>query len=134
MAALVSSGGLYALVDRSDEGHEAAQRALVQVGGALVAPAPVVTETVALVERYLGAEAGELLETAVADGDLLFQPLEQRDWAVAGALRRGEPGLSLTGALVLAAAVRLGIGTVLCREPALARAARRGGLAVLPEE
>ncbi len=133
MAALVSSGGLYALVDRSDAGHQAVVRALEETGGALVALAPVVTEAVRLAERLLGDGAGERLVEAVGSGQLLFQPVEQRDWEAARRLRREEEGLSLTGALVLTAAVRLGVEAVLCREPPLAAASRRRGLRALPE-
>ncbi|NLT42345.1 MAG: PIN domain-containing protein [Anaerolineae bacterium] len=133
MAALVSSGGLYALADRSDEGHAAAVAALSQAGG-LVALAPVITEAVQLAERLLDEAAGDRLLGAVVGGELLFQPLEPRDWTAAQALRRAEEGLSLTDALVLAVAARLGVETVLCREPALARAARRQGRRPLPEE
>ena len=75
MAALVSSGGLYALADTSDAGHEAAVAALAQAGGALVALAPVVTEAVRLAERLLRNEAGERLLEAVSSGQLLFQPV-----------------------------------------------------------
>jgi len=134
MPALVSTGGLYALTDRSDAGHKASVGALAQVGGALVVLAPVLTETVALSERLLGPEAGEALLRAVVEGDLLFQPLEAPDWASAQVIRRGEAGLSLTGALVVAAAQRLGVEAVLCREPAVRRAAVARRLQVLPEE
>lgn len=134
MAALASSGGLYALADESDAGHEAAVAALAEAGGALVTLAPVVTEAVRLAERLLGREAGERLLMAVGSGQLLFQPVEQRDWEAARRLRREVEGLSLTGALVLAAAMRLGVEAVLCREPPLAAAARRRGLRALPEE
>lgn len=133
MAALVSSGGLYALADRSDEGHQAAAAAL-PAAGSLVVVGPVLTEAVHLAERFLGAEAQERLLGALIEGELLFQALEPRDWVAARDWRREEAELTLTGALVLAAATRLGIATVLCREPALARAARRRGLGVLPEE
>lgn len=134
MAALASTGGLYALADRSDAGHAEAVRALEATGGALVVLAPVLTETVRLATRLLGREAGMRLLDAALAGELVFQPLDRRDLLLARDLLEEHQGLSLTGALVVASAKRLGLESVLCLEPDLRRAAKERGLCPIPPE
>ncbi|MGI6208067.1 MAG: type II toxin-antitoxin system VapC family toxin [Anaerolineae bacterium] len=134
MAALVSTGGLYALADRSDAGHAQAVQALEGTGGALVVVAPVLAEASRLAMRLLGWEAGMRLLEAATAGELLFQPLDHRDLVVARGILEAHADLSLTGALVLAAAERLGVDSVLCLEPGVRRAARERGLHPIPVE
>lgn len=134
MAALVSTGGLYALADRSDAGHAQAVRALKAAGGALVVVGPVLAEAVRLATRLLGREAGMRLLDAALAGELLFQPLDRRDLLLARDILEADQDLSLTGALVVASAERLGLESVLCLEPGLRRAARERGLRPIPPE
>lgn len=134
MAALVSTGGLYALADRSDAAHTQAVRALEAGGRALVVIAPVLVEAVTLTTRLLGREAGMRLLGAVVSGELLFQPVDQRDLAVASEMLAAHENLSLAGALTVAVAERLGVEGVLCLEPAVIRVARERGLCPIPAD
>lgn len=64
MTAFVDTSAIYALLDRSDEGHSRAVRGHEAVlGEELVTHSYVVVETVAIVQRRLGAAAtGRLIE------------------------------------------------------------------------
>ena len=133
MATAVSAGGLYALLDRNDSAHAAAVAALAGAGGPLLLITPVLAEGMRLAERFLGREAALMLLESAIRSEVLVQPTDKRDLAYAAGLLRAQPGLSLSGALTLALAKRLGAEAVLCLEPALREAAAREGLQVLPD-
>lgn len=132
MAAVLTTGALYALVDASDEWHQAVVEALDASGAPLVAIAPVLTEAMRLVERILGRDVSLRLMDAALEGEVLWQPLDRRDLDLARQLLPMEAGLAPSAALAIAAAQRLGVETVLCVDPVTARVVARRGLRPLP--
>ncbi len=134
MPAMASTGGLYALLDRSDAGHERAVSALEGLDGPLVLVAPVLTEGMRLAGRFLGLEAPDRLLESCLNGELLLQPLQTRDLSAVRGLLGETEGLAVSAALTLVVAERLGVPAVLCLEPEVRLAARRRGLRALPEE
>jgi predicted nucleic acid-binding protein len=132
MAAAVSAGGLYALLDSADRAHDAAVAALDGIEGPLLLITPVLAEAMRLAERSLGREPALLLLESALKGEIMVQPSDKRDLAGAARLLRAYPGLGLGAALTLALARRLGAVALLCLEPALRQAVAQEGLLVLP--
>lgn len=115
MTIVADTGALYALADADDRWH---QRVVEWWRGNVVpilVPVTVLPEVTYLLATRIGPAAGEGFVRAVADGELITEPLEQEDVVRAADLLRQYADLPLgfVDATVAAMAERLGSRTLL---------------------
>ena len=97
MRALLDTGVLYALVDRSDRWHEASVQSLSSYREALLLPAPVITEACFLIARAGGAAATARFLRSLADSTWQVQTLAMEDYARASAIREQDADSRIDG-------------------------------------
>ncbi len=115
MTIVADTGALYALADADDRWH---QRVVEWWRGNVVpilVPVTVLPEVTYLLATRIGPAAEEAFVRAVADGELITEPLEQEDVVRAADLLRQYADLPLgfVDATVAAMAERLGSRTLL---------------------
>jgi hypothetical protein len=114
IAVLVDAGPLYAYIDAADARHEECHRLLTTHPGPLAVPQLVISEVAHFVATRLGPEPEVRFLGDLAAGAFATVPVEAEDWfriAQLVARYRNLP-LGAVDASVVAAAERLGIGTV----------------------
>lgn len=111
---MVDAGPLYAYVDADDAHHAASLDLLQHHVGLLLVPVLVVTEVAYLLATRLGASAEVRFLGDMASGALTPVDVEPADWLRMAALvaRYADMALGTVDASVVAAAERLGIGTI----------------------
>jgi len=78
---IVDAGPLYAAAAKRDKHHERAVRLLSSGPRPLLVPALVVTEVSYLLADRIGAHAELALGRALADGELVVEPVADSDWS-----------------------------------------------------
>ena len=111
---LVDTGVLLAAADRTDRHHARCAAIVLDDPGPLVTTPMVIGEAAYLLERALGPDAEAALYASIVTGDLLVEPLGQRDWVRTHQLVETYADLPLGGtdASLVAVAERLGITRV----------------------
>jgi predicted nucleic acid-binding protein len=115
MPALVDTGFLYALLDRSDRQHGAVTAALPGAQSPLYLPTPVITEVAYLLLRNVGPTAvADFVESLASTKLILLNP-EGADYRRAATIirRYHDSNLDFVDALLVAVAERLDIIQVL---------------------
>ncbi|HEX5138826.1 MAG TPA: PIN domain-containing protein [Planctomycetota bacterium] len=107
---LIDSGPLYASIDRDDAHHEECADLLAGHPGPLLVPSLVLTEVAYLVGARLGSGPEVRLLQDFAEGNLVFESVEPRDWLRIAELvhRYRDLPLGTVDASLVAAAERLG--------------------------
>jgi predicted nucleic acid-binding protein len=114
MSALLDTGVLYALVDRSDKWHDASVRCLSDYRDDVLIPAPVITEACFLIDRAGGAPAiSRFLQLLVSSAWQVCALLEQ-DYTQASSVldQYADSRIDFVDAAVIAIAERLRIRTI----------------------
>jgi predicted nucleic acid-binding protein len=115
MPALIDTGFLYALLDRSDRQHLAVAAVLPGAQAPLYLPTPVITEVAYLLLRNVGPTAmADFIESLASTKLILLNP-ESADYRRAAAIIRQyqDGNLDFVDALLVAVAERLNITQVL---------------------
>ena len=115
MPALIDTGFLYALLDRSDRQHTAVSAALPNAQSPIYLPTPVITEVAYLLLRNLGPSAMADFVASLASTQLVLLNPEGAGYARAAALIRQyqDARLDFADAVLIAMAERLTITEVL---------------------
>jgi predicted nucleic acid-binding protein len=113
-ALLVDAGPLYAYVDEEDRHHARSRELLETYPGPLLVPVLVAGEVAFLVGRWLGPTEEVRFLGDLAGATFLIEPVREADWTRMAQLvaRYRDLPLGTVDASVIAAAERLGIGTV----------------------
>jgi predicted nucleic acid-binding protein len=114
MAILVDAGPLVAYVDADEEFHAASLELLQAHPGPLIVPVLVVTEVLHVIASRLGTEAELRFLADLASGPFVLEEVAAADWQRIAELvwRYRELHLGTVDASVIAAAERLGLGTI----------------------
>lgn len=115
MSALVDTGFLYALLDRSDRQHDAVTSVPLGTQSPLYLPTPVITEVAYLLLRNVGPTAmADFIESLASTKLVLLNP-ESADYQRAAAIIRHyhDSNLDFVDSLLVAVAERLNIVQIL---------------------
>ena len=114
-ALVVDAGPLYAYVDADDRDHAACLDVLESHRGSLAVPALAIAEATSLIAKRLGSSAEVRFLGDLSAGSFQVEPVHPADWLRVAELVADYSDLRLgtTDASIVAAAERLGSGTIL---------------------
>jgi uncharacterized protein len=134
MALIADTGPLVVLYDRGDRHHRAVRRVLEREPGAILIPAPVLTEVDYLLRKFLGVDAALDFLAGLWDGSLTHEPLTPSDMERCAEVMAEyrESDIGLADASILAVAERREIYRILTLDQRDFRLLRpRGGKALV---
>jgi len=107
---IVDTGPLLAAADTADTHHAESRDLLINADGPLFVPMLVISELAHLLTRRVGQHAEQALAKALAEGELIPEPVEVPDWTRIHELvdQYAELRLGITDASVVATCERLG--------------------------
>jgi len=113
--ALVDTGIIYALADKTDEWHQKATRFASHFEGRWIVPETVIPEACYLINKYLGSQAEIAFVKSLAKGEMSVEALHAQDINRASQLMETYLSLNIgfVDASVIAIAERRGITQVL---------------------
>jgi predicted nucleic acid-binding protein len=79
MTVVADTGAIYALIDASDAWHKRVTDWWGRAGQAVVIPITTLPEVTYLLQTRIGAAAEEAFVRAIADGELVIEPIEDDD-------------------------------------------------------
>ena len=137
MTALVDTGFLYALLNRSEARHDDVTLAFAQTTGPWYLPSPALTEIAYLVAKYQGQEDLALFLGALPRSKLIVLEPEMVDYGRCAELTRQyhDTPLDFVDAFLISLAERLDVRTVLTldqRHFRLVRPSHCAALTILP--
>jgi hypothetical protein len=115
MSVILDTGFLYALLNQSEQKHNAVITAFAQTQGPWLLPTPALTEIAYLLMKFVGSQAlAAFLENLPSSGVALAEPITEDSARAAQLIRQyHDAPLDLVDSLVVAIAERRQITTVL---------------------